>query len=612
MDENGTGHANNRNLALPVFLLTPVFFIPYIIAFSWLLSGTLRSGLELFFPFSTASMLAGLFPYVSCGLVLLLSSVGSALLFRVVQDRPVLRNPALLLCEVFAVMFFSCIVVLVTLPSPDIQKYAGIIVLIGYASIPLCLVYILDSLGKEGSGTSGTGTLRWCALLVGFFGLFFALLLAYSTLTYVPPAPDPRTDNMFNFDPLALIGAFFGLIDLAFLMPAVGILLLRFAVRLQKIPPDVNEPGKEPGQLPEKKAGQVFPAVRLPLTPLMRWTIVLLVILCLAVGGYCAYWMFVDTMPGKTWTKVTASAPFGSKGGFAAAEYKGKLWLVGGTGYQGSSGEAWETSDGVTWIRESSPDMVPQRMGAAAAVFRDALWIIGGTTERSLTLNNDVWYSGNGMNWSQIQPSAAFSPRNGHSTTVFRDRLWLIGGNLGTETNNLTSDIWYSDDGISWQQATPAAEFSPRSGHSVFVYRDRLWLVGGWDNTGNLNDVWSSGDGIHWTQATASAEFARGCPANAVVFDDRMWVIQNFYVTDPERPWIMDRSRGIWYSTDGITWTKLMSSPEFFREEYSGGPPESIVFNNRLWVLQWHNRDTGVWYTMPGGQSSRFPLQPQV
>jgi PKD repeat protein len=606
MEENSTVPANNRNLALPVFLLVPVFFILYILALAWLLSGTLRSGLELFFPFSTASMLAGFFPYASCGLALLLSSAGAVLFFMELKARPVLRNPALLLCAVFGVMV-SCSVISVILPSPDIQKYAGIIVLIGYASVPLCLAWIMDGIGKEGSGPTGTGRLRSLALLVGFFGLSCALLLAYSTLTYVPPAPDPRTDNMFNFDPLALFGTFFGLIDLAFLMPAVGILVLRFAVRLQRTPREINEPETGPGQAREKNAGPVFPVIRRPLTPPLRWTIVLLVLLLLAAGGYCAYGMFIDTTPGKTWTKVTASAPFGSKGGFAAAEYKGKLWLVGGTGYQGPSGEAWETPDGVTWTRESSPDMVPQRIGASAVVFKDALWIIGGTTEKSLILNNDVWYSGNGMNWSQIQPSAAFLPRNGHSITVFRDRLWLIGGNQGTETNNLTSDIWYSDDGISWRQATPAAEFSPRSGHAVFVYRDRLWLIGGWDATGNLNDVWSSGDGIHWTQATASAAFARGCPANAVVFDDRMWVIQNFYVTDPGHPWITDRSRGIWYSTDGITWTKLLSSPEFFQEEYSGGPPLPIVFDNRLWVLQWHNSDTGIWYTVPGGQSSCRP-----
>ena len=606
MDEIKAGQINYRNFALPLCLLSVVFFILYILGLSWLLSGTLRSGLELFFPVSTASMLAGFFPYASCGLALLLSSAGAVLLVREVQARPVPRNPAFLLCAIFGVMIL-CVVVSVTLPSSDIQKYAGLIVLVGYASVPLCLAFLLDRLEKQESCPSGTGTLRSCAMVVGFFGLFFVLLLVYSTLAYVPPAADPRTDNMFNFDPLALIGAFFGLIDLAFLMPGVGILLLRFSVRLQRIPPESGEPVKEPGLQPEKKTSRVFPGFHRPVTPRMWWIVVLLVLLCLAAGGYYACWMFIDTTPGKTWTKVTSSASFGSKGGFTPVEYKGKLWLIGGTGNAGSQGEAWYTSDGLRWTRESSADMVPQRRGASEVVFKDALWVIGGTTERTYTLNNDVWYSGNGMNWSQIQPAAAFSPRNGHSTTVFRDRLWLIGGNLGTETNNLTNDIWYSDDGISWQQATPTAEFSPRSGHSVFVYHDKLWVIGGWDDTGNFNDVWDSEDGIHWTQVTESAAFAKNTYYTVVIFDDRMWVIQNFYIMDPKRPWVMDYSKGIWYSTDGATWTKQLSSPEFFREEYSGQPPLPIVFDNRLWVLQEHNIETGIWYTMPSGQVSCRP-----
>ena len=69
----------------------------------------------------------------------------------------------------------------------------------------------------------------------------------------------------------------------------------------------------------------------------------------------------------------------------------------------------------------------------------------------------------------------------------------------------------------------------------------------------------------------------------------------------------MDRARGIWYSTDGATWSKLISSPPFFQEQYSGGPPVSIVFDNRLWVILDHNSETGIWFTMPGGQTSCRP-----
>jgi hypothetical protein len=240
--------------------------------------------------------------------------------------------------------------------------------------------------------------------------------------------------------------------------------------------------------------------------------------------------------------------------------------------------------------------MMPQRVGASSAFFKDVLWIIGGTTERTSVLHNDIWYSNNGLNWSEIQSAAEFSSRSWHSTAVFRDRIWVIGGYRGNNLDSLANDVWYSDNGISWKQATPGAEFSPRSDLSSFVYQDKLWVIGGRDRTGYLNDVWYSGDGIHWTRATASAPFIQGIN-NAVVFDNRIWVIQNSNNA-------MEISRGIWYSYDGITWTEIMSSPEFFKREYTSGQPHLTVFNNRLWVFQRHNSDTGIWYTMlPGGNS---------
>ena len=107
-----------------------------------------------------------------------------------------------------------------------------------------------------------------------------------------------------------------------------------------------------------------------------------------------------------------------------------------------------------------------------------------------------------------------------------------------------------------------------------------------------------SGDGIHWTKVTTSSPFSREASFNAVVFDGRIWVLQTSEDRSKNYSWVMEKTRGIWYSYDGITWTKVMSSPEFFKEEYDGGQPQPIVFDNRLFVLQQYSRDTGIWYTM--------------
>lgn len=65
--------------------------------------------------------------------------------------------------------------------------------------------------------------------------------------------------------------------------------------------------------------------------------------------------------------------------------------------------------------------------------------------------------------------------------------------------DNFQNDIWNSADGKNWNQEgnTP---WSPRKGHVIVEYKNKLWLFGGADQvdanaspTRYLNDVWSTG-----------------------------------------------------------------------------------------------------------------------
>jgi len=62
--------------------------------------------------------------------------------------------------------------------------------------------------------------------------------------------------------------------------------------------------------------------------------------------------------------------------------------------------------------------------------------------------------------------------------------------------------------------------------HAVVVYRDRLWLLGGWNREdGNFGDVRCSDDGAEWTQVTADVVWSPRHEHSALVHDDRIWVI---------------------------------------------------------------------------------------
>jgi hypothetical protein len=59
------------------------------------------------------------------------------------------------------------------------------------------------------------------------------------------------------------------------------------------------------------------------------------------------------------------------------------------------------------------------------------------------------------------------------------------------------------------------------------VYRDRMWLLGGWSNNpaSNWNDVWHSADGKTWTELKTETVWAKRHEHSAYVFQDKMWVV---------------------------------------------------------------------------------------
>ena len=93
-----------------------------------------------------------------------------------------------------------------------------------------------------------------------------------------------------------------------------------------------------------------------------------------------------------------------------------------------------------------------------------------------------------------ITPNTTFNGRQEASAIVFNDKLWIIGGYDGQRLN----DIWYSEDGENWTEATSNPQFSRRTGHTSVVFDDKMWVIGGYDGAYN-NEVWTSIDGENWT-----------------------------------------------------------------------------------------------------------------
>jgi hypothetical protein len=101
----------------------------------------------------------------------------------------------------------------------------------------------------------------------------------------------------------------------------------------------------------------------------------------------------------------------------------------------------------------------------------------------AIDARNDVWYSNDGITWTQATASAAFPAVGCQSSVVFDSKIWTLGGFYRDWREiNARNEIWHSTDGISWMSANSKNVFTARGGHSSVVYNGNIWVIGGSDS----------------------------------------------------------------------------------------------------------------------------------
>lgn len=192
---------------------------------------------------------------------------------------------------------------------------------------------------------------------------------------------------------------------------------------------------------------------------------------------------------------------------------------------------------------------------------------------------------------------------------AFNDKIWYLGGGLSDFSQ--TDDIYSSADaGVTWTKVfTIGTLWTSREDHCACVHNNKIFVIGGWNNTRGNNDVWSSVDGINWvnvapndnnyfsgnTQPTVPSSIEQ---ATALSFNNRIYVLGGS-VSQVNTPYFLVVN-DVWYSVDdGVHWTKeTVVSPFTARFAHA-----ACVHNGYMWVAGGNNgtiRLHDVWKSADG------------
>jgi len=298
------------------------------------------------------------------------------------------------------------------------------------------------------------------------------------------------------------------------------------------------------------------------------------------------------------WVKVTDQAGWQARDSQGEVVYKDQLWIFGGwfSSHRPAPRDVWSSADGKTWklVVEEAPWKHSDL--SMSIVFDDRMWFMGGWYNGRLpghSASNQVWCSTDGAHWEQATADAGWTPRIASAVVVFKGEMWLLGGvenYFFGDAKSLKSDVWFSSDGRQWTQATADAGWSPRAYHQAAVLNDKIYVFGGGNYLPDyygVNDVWCSEDGVHWAEVTDAAPWHPRLWFSSVVYRDRMWVMGG-WSNNPSVNW-----GDVWYSKDGKDWKELKSEVIWKeRHEHS-----AFVFQDKIWIAGGHARplSSEVW-----------------
>lgn len=227
------------------------------------------------------------------------------------------------------------------------------------------------------------------------------------------------------------------------------------------------------------------------------------------------------------WIPMNRAAPWGARWGHGILRFGDEMFLFGGCDDVRAYGDVWSSPDGTSWTLATN-NAWPKRSFFASTVYKGRMWVIGGTGRpESTTETADVYYSINGTDWVKTADPAPFRARMGMGAADFDGKLWVIGGSYQDNGRQYPSEAWSTTDGVNWKLETDALPFA-RQDFATAVCAGRLWVLGGANGATLYNDVWSSADGVNWESEGNAPWSPRRGMAVAFFNNTSLWIMGGY------------------------------------------------------------------------------------
>lgn len=204
------------------------------------------------------------------------------------------------------------------------------------------------------------------------------------------------------------------------------------------------------------------------------------------------------------------------------------------------------TTDFKKWEVLSEKSNIPGRIFIDIVQFKGKLWLLGGSDSKAYF--NDIWNSADGITWTRVVEKAPWAERNTYGKVlVFKNKLWLFGG--GKTDQPPFEDVWNSDDGVTWTRVAERMYSQPVLGGTPVVYDDKIWLLGV-----NRNDTFSNGmlvsaDGKTWEERSAPWTPRGGIAAT--VHNGKLIMTGGKYSVTENGQIRFIYSNDVWYMSEG-------------------------------------------------------------